>query len=65
MRIYLDNYCFNRPFDDQSQIRINLEAEAKLKNPGLGNFHLVGGGEGFFYKVYHTFTKSIAGFIVL
>ena len=31
MRIYLDNCCFNRPFDDQSQIRIRLEAEAKLK----------------------------------
>ncbi len=30
MRIYLDNCCFNRPFDDQSQIRILLEAEAKL-----------------------------------
>jgi predicted nucleic acid-binding protein len=31
MRIYLDNCCFNRPFDDQSEIRIRLEAEAKLK----------------------------------
>ena len=31
MKIYLDNCCFNRPFDDQSQIRIRLEAEAKLK----------------------------------
>lgn len=31
MRIYLDNCCFNRPFDDQSQIRIRLEAEAKLR----------------------------------
>jgi len=30
MRIYLDNCCFNRPFDDQSQIRIRLEAESKL-----------------------------------
>ena len=30
MRIYLDNCCFNRPFDDQSQIRIRLESEAKL-----------------------------------
>ena len=30
MRIYLDNCCFNRPFDDQDQIRIRLEAEAKL-----------------------------------
>jgi predicted nucleic acid-binding protein len=27
----LDNCCFNRPFDDQSQARIRLEAEAKLE----------------------------------
>ena len=30
MRIYLDNCCFNRPFDDQLQTRVRLEAEAKL-----------------------------------
>lgn len=30
MRIYLDNCCFNRPFDDQSQIKIQLETQAKL-----------------------------------
>ena len=30
MLIYLDNCCFNRPFDDQVQIRIRLETEAKL-----------------------------------
>ena len=30
MRIYLDNCCFNRPFDDQKQTRIRLETEAKL-----------------------------------
>ena len=31
MRVYLDNCCFNRPFDDQSQVRICIEAEAKLE----------------------------------
>lgn len=31
MRIYLDNCCLNRPFDDQSQDRIHLEAEAVLR----------------------------------
>lgn len=31
MKLYLDNCCFNRPFDDQSQISIRLETEAKLK----------------------------------
>ena len=30
MRVYLDNCCFNRPFDDQRQMRVRLEAEAKL-----------------------------------
>ena len=35
MRIYLDNCCFNRPFDDQSQLRIRLETEAKLAIQGL------------------------------
>jgi predicted nucleic acid-binding protein len=30
MRIYLDNCCFNRPFDDQSQLTIKLETDAKL-----------------------------------
>ncbi|HUO10222.1 MAG TPA: PIN domain-containing protein [Phycisphaerae bacterium] len=35
MRIYLDNCCFNRPFDDQSQSRIQTETEAKLKIQAL------------------------------
>ena len=30
MRIYLDNCCYNRPYDDQTQIRISLETQAKL-----------------------------------
>ncbi len=44
MKIYLDNCCFNRPFDDQSQLRILLESEAKLKiqeNIRSGTFELV------------------------
>lgn len=28
MKIYLDNCCLNRPFDDQSNLRIRLESEA-------------------------------------
>lgn len=31
MKIYLDNCCFNRPYDDQSQLRIFLESQAKLQ----------------------------------
>jgi predicted nucleic acid-binding protein len=30
MRIYMDVCCWNRPFDDQMQVRIHLEAEAVL-----------------------------------
>jgi len=30
VRVYLDNCCYNRPFDDQSRIEIRLEADAKL-----------------------------------
>ena len=30
LRIYLDNCCYNRPYDDQKQIRISLEAHAKI-----------------------------------
>ena len=28
MKVYLDACCLNRPFDDQSQPRVRLEAEA-------------------------------------
>ena len=30
MKIYLDNCCYNRPYDDQSQLKISLETQAKL-----------------------------------
>lgn len=30
MKIYLNVCCLNRPFDDQTQTRIHLEAEAVL-----------------------------------
>jgi len=29
--IYMDNCCFNRPFDDQEQVVIRLESEAKME----------------------------------
>jgi predicted nucleic acid-binding protein len=31
MRVYLDVSCLNRPFDDQSQKRVRLEAEAVIE----------------------------------
>jgi len=30
LRLYLDTCTFNRPFDDQNQLKIKLETEAKL-----------------------------------
>lgn len=29
-RVYLDNCCFNRPYDSQNSMAIRLETEAKL-----------------------------------
>ena len=36
MKIYLDVSCLNRPFDDQTQPRVRLEAEAVTIVLGLG-----------------------------
>ena len=44
MRIYLDNCCFNRPYDDQNQMKVYFETEAKLyiqEQIKLGKFQLV------------------------
>lgn len=30
MRVYLDMCCYNRPYDDQPQIKVSLETQAKL-----------------------------------
>lgn len=45
MIIYLDNCCYNRPFDDQTQERIHLESEAILtilQRRQVGVFKIVG-----------------------
>ena len=31
MKVYLDNCCYNRPYDDQTQTRISIETQAKLQ----------------------------------
>lgn len=31
MRVYLDNCCYNRPYDSQTQTKIELETQAKLR----------------------------------
>ena len=30
IKLYLDNCCFNRPYDDQNNIKVQLETESKL-----------------------------------
>lgn len=30
MRVYLDMCCYNRPYDDQSQLKIAMETQSKL-----------------------------------
>ena len=30
MRVYLDNCCYNRPFDDQTLTRVRVETICKL-----------------------------------
>lgn len=41
MIIYLDNCCYNRPFDDQTQERIHLESEAILTVLKMGQMKRV------------------------
>lgn len=45
MIIYLDNCCYNRPFDDQTQERIHLESEvilSILKMGQIGEYKIIG-----------------------
>ena len=47
MNIYFDVCCLNRPFDDQTQDRIHLEAEAViviLKHIEYDDWSLIGSG---------------------
>ena len=45
MKVYLDNCCFNRPFDGQDAIRVRLESEAKLEIQEMILAHHRGGNE--------------------
>lgn len=45
MRVYLDVCCYNRPYDDQSQLRVAMEAQSKLHIQNLikeGKLELIG-----------------------
>ena len=35
MRVYLDSCCYNRSFDEQTQLKVLLETEAKLRVQSL------------------------------
>jgi hypothetical protein len=37
MRVYLDNCCYNRPFDEQTSLIIQFETDAKLRVQELIN----------------------------
>ena len=41
MRIYLDNCCLQRPLDDKSQVRVQLESEAILALFSLQEQHKI------------------------
>lgn len=69
MRIYLDNCCYNRPYDDQTSIKISLETQAKLsiqEMVKLGKYALVS-SETLEYEVdaspYSSQVQIIKGFI--
>lgn len=69
MRIYLDNCCYNRPYDDQTSITNNLETQAKLVIQELiktGKHELVS-SETLEYEVdsspYSSQAQIIKGFI--
>ena len=42
MRVYLDNCCYNRPFDEQTQPSVRLETEAKLLIQALPHYLFLG-----------------------
>ena len=56
MRIYLDNCCYNRPYDDQTNVTNSLETQAKLVIQNLirvGKYEL-----GVSYMLYYEVDNS-------
>ena len=65
MRIYLDNCCYNRPYDDQSNIMNSLETQAKLEiqnNIRLGK-HDLSASYMLYYEVDNSPYKAQADVI--
>ncbi len=45
MRLYLDNCCYNRPYDSQESFKISMETRAKLyvqDEVKAGKYELIG-----------------------
>ena len=56
MKVYFDVCCLNRPFDDQNQDRVHLEAEAVLsvlKQVDNGKWNLVS-SDTVIYEIHKT-----------
>ena len=53
MLIYLDNCCYNRPFDDQMLERIRMESEAILAIIGMSkrNYHKIIGSAALDFEI--------------
>ena len=53
MRIYLDNCCYNRPYDDQEYLSIQLEAQSKIyiQNKICDGIYELATSEGLFLKL--------------
>ena len=69
MKVYLDMCCYNRPYDDQSQMKVAMEAQSKLHIQNLikeGKLELIGSYT-LDYEVsrnpYEMRRKSIVQFI--
>ena len=54
MKVYLDMCCFSRPFDDQTQLRIWLETQAKLFIQG----QIAGGGYDLVWSYMLSYENS-------
>ena len=40
-KVYLDNCCFNRPYDDQSDPKVHLESQAKMLVQDMIRLHRI------------------------
>ncbi|MDR0764761.1 MAG: hypothetical protein LBE65_04120 [Synergistaceae bacterium] len=60
MRVYLDNCCYNRPFDDLSQDRVYLEAEAVMAVGAAYFLRQFSAGQGDYTREREKLIEGIA-----